>query len=69
MIFSPLASTLTFGPSVRSFDVAFLIIDDSIFEIAEMFEVDISIPASPPAMLSLGTTGLTVTIVDDEGEK
>ena len=68
-ILSPLVSTLTFGPSVRSFDISFLIFNDSLFETPETFEVDISIPPSPPAMLSLGITGLVVTIVDDEGNQ
>lgn len=65
-IISPII--LTFGPSIRSFDITFNIINDNIYERDEEFGVDLSIPPSSPPMLFLGIDELAITIVDDEGK-
>lgn len=66
-IISPLGPTLTFSPTIRSFEIEFSIINDILFELPETFDVDLSIPTSPPPRLSQGINRVVVTINDDEG--
>ena len=66
---APINSTLVFSASVRNIDVQVQVIDDQLFESAENFNGQVSIPQNAVSGLRLGSnSNLIVTIADNEGQ-
>jgi hypothetical protein len=63
--FSPVSTSLTFGPGVVTQQISIPIIDDALIEPTETFTVNLS---SPTGIAQLGTpSSMQVSILDDDG--
>ena len=62
---------MTLTPADDSVEFPVTIIDDTLVEANESFQIVLSIPDNPPSGLSasLTTSTTTITIIDDEGTK
>ena len=66
--YSGLTATYTFDSIISTIDVPVPIIDDSIFELTELFSASLAFPGAPIPRVSLAPDFAEVTILDDDGQ-
>jgi hypothetical protein len=58
----------TFDSTTRTVDVSVPLIDDSTFELTELFGASLAFPGAPPLRVTLAPNTTQVTILDDDGQ-
>ena len=58
----------TFDSATTEVDVLIPIMDDSTFELTELFGASLAFPGAPPPRVTLAPASAQVTILDDDGQ-
>jgi hypothetical protein len=65
--YSGFAGEFTFDSTTRTVNAPVPLVDDSIFELTELFGASLAFPGDPPSRVTLAPDTAQVTILDDDG--